>query len=169
MSDALLTEISKKLSDIHATLKSSGGAASAGATPPKSPAPSSSDANKIAGDATLTPAQKKEAADKAIAAKKAAAETAKKTAAATSAPTAGTKAKGGKHTIEQVREIIRKVANDVDKQSAKDILKDDGNGVEKVAELKPEFYDAVYEACEVVLGGEGKGAAPAVEEEDDFA
>jgi hypothetical protein len=65
--------------------------------------------------------------------------------------------------------MIRKVAADVDKQSAKDILMDDG-GVEKVLDLKPADYDKVYEACEVLLSGEGAKSAPApVEEEDDFA
>lgn len=171
MSDALLTEISKKLSDIHATLKAGGPANSGGATTKAtsaSPAGAAkSDANAIASDATLTPAQKRAAADKAIAAAKAkkTAETA--AAAAAAAPKAGASVKG-KRTVEQVREMIRAVAAKVDKQSALDILKDDGNGVEKVADLKPEYFDAVYEACEVLIAGEAKTPAPAAEE-DDFA
>ena len=156
MSDVLLTEISKKLSDIHAALK--GGAANGGAKTPASTAPAApkadANANAIAGDTTKTPAEKKAAADKAIAARKALKDAAEKAAASKAPP------KGGKHTLDQVREIIRKVAADVDKVSAKNILADDGGSAERCDVLKPEFYDAVYEACEVLLGGEGSPKAP---------
>jgi hypothetical protein len=155
MSDALLTEISKKLSDIHAALKGgsqSGGAASSGAKTP----PPADDAKKVAADKAVAKA-------KAEAKAKVEAAAAGKTTAA-----AGTKAPGGKHTVDQVRAIIRKVAEDIDKPSAKDILKDDGGGAERVADLKPQFYDAVFEACEVLRGGEGKPAAATAEPEDDL-
>ena len=161
MSDALLTRIAEAVEGLRADLKKGSGAAApkpAAATAPKG------DANAVANDATLTPAQKKAAADKAIADRKATKEAADKAAAA-AAPKGGAK---GKKTVEQVREMIRKVATDVDKQTAKDILKDDGGGVEKVLDLKPENYDAVYEACEVLLNGEGKGAAAAPADDDDF-
>lgn len=163
MSDVLLTEISKKLSDIHAALK--GGAANGGAKTPASTAPAApkADANAIAGDTTKTPAEKAAAANKAIAERKAAKALAEKTATAK----APAKAPGGKHTLDQVREIIRKVAADVDKVSAKNILADDGGGAERCDVLKPEFYDAVYEACEVLLGGEGAPKA-APDELDDL-
>jgi hypothetical protein len=159
MSDALLTEISKKLDTIAGLLK--GGAPAAA---PKTSAPAAApkgDANAIAADTTKTAAEKAAAANKAIAERKAVKDAAEKAAAAKG----GTK---GKKTIDQVRSMIRKVAADVDKQTAKDILKDDG-GVDKVLDLKPELYDAVFEACEVVLKGEGKPAATPAEEEDDFA
>jgi hypothetical protein len=169
MSDALLERQAVALESMLALLKKSpvlglptGGAA----TPPKTPAAASHGPD----------AAKKAAADKAAAEKAKAAVTAKADAAAAASaktkagPPAGTKAPGGKHTIDQVREIVRKVAGDVDKQSAKDILKDDGNGADKVIDLKPEFYDAVYEACEVLLGGESnKSGTEATAEEDDFA
>lgn len=161
MSDVLLTEISKKLSDILVAIKGSGGAASAKTPAPAPTSPPKTDANAVASDQTLTPAQKKVAADKAIAAAKV------KKEAAAAAAAGGAKSVKGKRTVEQVREMIRSVAAKVDKQSALDILKDDGNGVEKVVDLKPEYYDAVYEACEVLLAGEAKTPAPA--EEDDFA
>jgi phenylalanyl-tRNA synthetase alpha subunit len=158
MSDALLTEISKKLSDIHAALK---GGASAGGKPTPGAVP-----DKVAADKATVAAA---AAAKVAADKKAAtAAAAKATSAAASAPKpAGTKAPGGKHTIEQVREMIRKVAADVGRQDAKDILLDDGGGVEKVLDLKPEKFDAVFEACQVLLKNEGTTAA-AVEPEDDL-
>lgn len=161
MSDALLTRIAEAVEGLRADLKKGSGATAP--KPAASAAAPKGDANAVANDATLTPAQKKAAADKAIADRKAAKEAADKAAAAAAAKTGGAK---GKKTVEQVREMIRKVAADVDKQTAKDILKDDGGGVEKVLDLKPENYDAVYEACEVVLKGEGKPAAPA--DDDDF-
>lgn len=169
MSDALLKEISTKLSDIHAVLKA--GAAPVAAKAANPAAAGAPDATKAAKDAAAKKAADKAAADKAAATKKAADEAAKKAAASKPAgPPAGTKAPGGKRTIEQVREIIRKVASNtgLGMQSAKDILMDDGGGVEKVVELKPEFYDRVYEACEVLLNGEGDKAAPASEPEDDL-
>jgi hypothetical protein len=169
MSDAILERQAKALEGILALLQKAPvfGLPTGAATPPKADkaaagaAAPKGDANAVANDTTMTPAQKKAAADKAIADRKAAKEAADNAAAAKG----GAK---GKKTIEQVREMIRKVAADVDKQTAKDILKDDGGGVEKVLDLKPEHYDAVFEACEVVLKGEGKPAA-AAEEEDDFA
>lgn len=157
MSDALLTEISKKLGDIHATLKAGAatGASSGGATRAATPGTG----NKAA---PAKPADKPAA----VPAKPAAAKPA--AAAAKGGPAPGTKGPGGKYTVEQVRDIIRKVAADesLGRQSAKDILAEDG-GVEKIMDLKPENYDKVYEACQVLMSGEGtKGAAPAAD--DDF-
>lgn len=162
MSDALLTEISKKLSDIHATLKTAATTPAAGATAPKPGAATPSAADKA----------KAEAAAKATAAAAAKAAAAPKPATKPAAgPASGTKAAGGKYTIDQVREQIRAVATNASlgKQSAKDILDQDGGGVTKVVDLKPENYDKVYEACQVALQSEGAPAAPAPAEEDDFS
>lgn len=158
MSDALLTRIAEGIDALRADIKKLGGA-SAGATAPKAAA-------ATGGAATGGAVPGKTAAQKA--AEKAAAEKAAAPKPAAAGPAAGTKAPGGKRTIEQVRELIRKVAADknLGKESAKDILRDDGGGVDKVLDLKPEKYDAVYEACEVLLKGEGGSAAPA--EEDDL-
>jgi len=158
MSDALLTRIAEGIDALRADIKKLGGA-SAGATPSK-PGPDAAAAKAAAKKA----ADEKAAADRAAADKAAAAS--KTTTKPTSGPAAGTKAPGGKHTVEQVREIIRKVAADANlgKQTAKDILADDG-GVEKVVDLKPENYDKVYEACEVALKAEG-GGAPASDDDD---
>jgi hypothetical protein len=175
MSDALLKEISSKLSDIHAALK--GGAATAGAGPTKAQTAAGAPTAPKPGAGTAPPV--KTAAEKAaeVAAKKAADKVTadKATAAATAAtaakgPAAGTKAPGGKHTIEQVRDAIRKVAanESLGKASAKEILTDDGGGVERVADLKPENYDKVFEACQVLLSSEGAPATAAPAPEDDL-
>lgn len=138
MSDALLTEISKKLSDIHAVLSKGGAAA---AIPPKADKP-----------ATPKPETKKEAAPKAP-------------KAGATAP-AGTKAADGKHTIEEVRDILKKVAvhEALGRQVAINIL-DENGGVDHLTKLKPENYDAVYEAAQVELNG-AKTAEPAGEDDD---
>lgn len=83
----------------------------------------------------------------------------------TAAPAAA-KAPGGKYNSEQVRDIIRKLATNpsLGKQSALDILDQDGGGVTNVTNLKPEFFDAVYEACQALLSSEGEAGAGA----DDF-
>lgn len=159
MSDALLTEISKKLSDIHATLKGGATAAPATSKPAVAAKPAAAPAaaakpDRVAAAATSAAASKPKPA---VAA-----------AAKPAGPPSGTRAPGGKHTIEQVREMIRKVAADVDRQSAKDILLDDGGGVEKVLDLKPEKFDAVFEACQVLLRGEGASTAGPAPEEDDL-
>jgi hypothetical protein len=82
------------------------------------------------------------------------------------------KAAGGKHTIDEVRAIIRRVSttDGLGKQSALDIL-DEEAGVTNVTNLKVEDYDKVYEACVVSLqgagvniGGDGEGGEAA----DDF-
>lgn len=156
MSDVLLTEISKKLSDIHAALKGGSG----GAVAPKASTGTPGTSSDAAKAAAAKKADDKKKADAATAAAAAASGT-------KGGPAAGTKAPGGKHTIEQVREIIRKVAADknLGTQSAKDILQDDGGGVAKVVELKPENYDKVYEACEVLLKGEGNKDSTAAEDD----
>lgn len=157
MSDALLTEISGKLSELITLQKKGGGASSGGATtPPKTTAGA---AGAGAGKPKDTPAPGNT--------NKGAATGGAGKGAAASGPAAGTKAPGGKHTIEQVREVIRKVATNatLGKTSAQDILDSDGNGVKNVTELKPEFYDAVYEACTVLLNGEGKAAEQPAEDD----
>ncbi len=165
MSDVLLTEISKKLSDIHATLKA-GAPAAAGAKP----------AAAAAGAAVPDAAAKAAAAAKvkAAAEAKAKAEAEAKAKAAAAAkpagPASGTKAPGGKYTVDQVREKIREVATNpaLGKSSASDILDQDGAGVKSVKDLKPENYDKVYEACQVALQSEGSAAAAAPAPEDDL-
>lgn len=69
---------------------------------------------------------------------------------------------GGKYTRDQVREKIREVACNMNlgKQTAWDILDQDGDGVRRVTDLTPENYDPVYEACVVALWECRDGAAP---------
>lgn len=163
MSDALLTEISKKLSDIAGLLSKAGAAPAAAAK--TAPAATATDAAKTAA-ATAAAAKKADEKKKADATAAAPAKPTKPASGGTVAAT--TKAPGGKHTLGQVRDMIRKVAADVDRQSAKDILLDDGGGVERCDLLKPENYDKVYEACEVLLHGEGNKSDAAPAEEDDL-
>ena len=169
MSDALLTEISGKLTDILGALKGSAPATpktTTAAAPDKAAADKAAAAKKAAADKA---AADKKAADEATA--KAAAEkaaAAKAAAAKTAGPAAGTKGPNGKFSIEQVREKIREVATNANlgKQSAADILDQDGGGVKKVTDLKPENYDKVYEACQVALQSEGAAPAAAAPEDD---
>lgn len=163
MSDALLTEISKKLTDIAGLLK--GGAPAAVA-----PKPGTSSAGAAGPDAAAKAkaAAAEKAKNEAAAAVKAKADAAAAAKTkATAGPAAGTKGPGGKYTIDQVRDIIRKVATDANlgKASAADILTDDGGGVSKVTDLKPENYDKVYEACQVLLSGEGGGGEASPEDD----
>jgi len=67
------------------------------------------------------------------------------------------KAPGGKYNYGQVSDIVRKVATNpkLGRQSAVAILDRDGGGVANVSKLKPENLDKVYEACRVLLVGEG--------------
>lgn len=163
MSTGLLERFVVALETIAANGSVGAKAPAAGAaTPPKAPAANAAAAGKAA-DAAAT---KKAADEKAAAAVKAKADAAAKAAAAAkakpgAAPAGNTKAPGGKYNAEQVRDIIRKVANNptLGKQSAREALETDGGGVTTVSELKPEFFDAVYEACQVLLNGEGGGAA----------
>lgn len=162
MSDLLLERIAKAaeglLAHLQKTPASSGGAARpAAATPAATP-------NKATTDAKAANAAKAVAAAKVEAAAKVAAAAAKK------APPASAKAPGGKYTVEQVRDIVRQVATNagLGRQSAADILDQDGGGVAKVTDLKPENFDKVYEACQVLLSGEGDDGAPASEPEDDL-
>lgn len=140
MSDAQHKELSDKLDKVLAALK--GGASTGGATNTKTPGATTPPKT----GATTPP------------------KPANKPATAPPKPAAGaTKAPGGKHNAEEVREIIRKVANNANlgKQSARDILDTDGGGVSIVSDLKPEFFDAVFEACQVALSGEGGGGEAA--------
>lgn len=126
-----------------------------------------------ANKAATTPADKAaaEKAAKAAAEKAAAAKAAEKAAAGKGKPAdskaASTKAPGGKHTLDDVRAIIREVATNaaLGKTEAKTILDEEG-GVTNVADLKPDNYDAVYEACQVALNNAGKSGDEATEEDD---
>ncbi len=76
------------------------------------------------------------------------------------------KAAGGKHTIDEVRTLIRAVsaAEALGKEEAVNILDEDGGGVGNVSNLKAENYDKVYEACVSALTGAGV-AVPGAEQE----
>jgi len=169
MSDALLTEISAKLSVIATLLKGGAPAATAGAATggAKNTATATTTTDTKAADAAKKKAEA-EAKAKADAKAKLEADAAAKAAAGPKGPPSGTKAPGGKYNIDQVRELIRQVASNVGlgKQSAKDILSDDGGGVEKVVELKVEYYDAVAEACKVLLAAEGAKNKPPADDDD---
>jgi type II secretory pathway component HofQ len=138
MSDALLERIAKATEGLLALHTKGGG----GAVAPKPAA---------------APAAAKPAATPA---KPAAAPAAKPAAKPAAAAPAAAKAPNGKHDSVQVRDAIRKVATNpnLGKQSALDILDQDGGGVTNVTNLKPEFFDAVFEACQALLAGEGEGA-----------
>ncbi len=169
MSDQLLERLAVAAEGILAHIKTGG------AVPPKPTAANSggdakADAAKVAAEkAAVEKAAKEKAAAKAVAdAKTAAAAKVAAAGAGKNAPAAGTKAPGGKHTIDEVREMIRKVASNASlgRETAKEILMDDGGGAEKVPDIKPENYDAVYEACQVALTTEGAGSKAAEPEDD---
>jgi hypothetical protein len=163
MSDALLTEISGKLTQILGALNSGAGKpvvpsrvlpTEKPAAPNKTPAaPPAAPKAAAPGTAAPKPAPPK---------------------AAGAAPAAAAKAPGGKHTAEEVRDAIKKVATNpsLGKQTALNIL-DENAGVQNVSAVKPENFDAVFEACEVELRGVANArlmaAAPAAEEDDPTA
>lgn len=127
------------------------GSATAGAVPPK-PATAGAKSGTVTKPGTTPPAAGAKPPTKPAAAKPPA------------APAAAAKAPGGKYNQDQVRGLIREVAKmpGEGQQSAKDILMNDGGGVQTVSQLKPEHYDAVYEACQQVLseaGGAGEAQA----------
>lgn len=164
MSDALLERLAKATEGILAHIQKS----------PVFGLPPAGAANNGGKPATGAAATNKPAAGAAAGNKPAAGAAATNKPAAAAAgnkpgtgPAAGTKAPGGKYTVEQVRDIIRKVASDaaLGKQSAADILDQDGGGVTRVTDLKPENFDKVYEACQVLLSS-GEAAAPAAAEDD---
>jgi hypothetical protein len=148
MSDALLTRIAEAVEGLRADLKGKPAAAAAPAAKPAA--------------AAAAPAAKPTAA----AAKPAAA--AAKPAAPKAA--AAAKAPGGKYDAEQVKAIVLKVAgtDGLGKEEAKNILKEEANGVSRISDVTAQYFDAVYEACQVALAGVGKPAtaAPAAEEFD---
>ena len=176
MSDALLTRIAEAVEGLRADIKAkaAGAAApkpgSAGATD-KGAAPASDEASAKAAAAAKTAAAKKAAEEKAKAEVKAKADAAAAAAAkAKAGPAGNTKGPNGKYTADQVREKIREVATNASlgKQDAADILDQDGGGVKRVTDLKPENYDKVYEACQVALQTEGSTPAGAAAPEDDL-
>lgn len=161
MSDAILERIATALEAIAkqggkvGTVAAAAAGAAAGATPPKP-----------AAAPPKPPAAGAKAPDKPAATPPKPAGSKPPAAAA-----ASTKGPGGKYTSEQVRDVIRKVATNpaLGKQSAMDVLDQDGGGVTNVTNLKPELFDAVYEACAVLLAGDGAGEAPAEDEFDPTA
>jgi hypothetical protein len=170
MSDVLLQSILDEMkglrSDLAKAPKATSGA-TGGAT-----AATADQVTVAAKAAAAKKAAEKAAAEKAAAEKTAAekAAAAKTTASKPAGPNASTKAPGGKFSLEQVREKIREVATNpnLGKQSAADILEDDGGGVKKASDLKPENYDKVYEACQVALQSEGAAPAKEAAPEDDL-
>jgi len=175
MSDVILERLAKAAEGILAHIQKGGPAAGAGgATNPLAGAAGVDPKAAAAAKATAE-AKAKAAADvkvKADAAAAAAAAAASAAAAAAKKPAAGpatgTKGPGGKFTVEQVRDKIREVATNANlgRQSATDILDQDGGGVKTVKDLKPENYDKVYEACQVALQSEGSASAGAAPEDD---
>lgn len=147
MSDALLTRIAVAL-ELLASSPAAAKAAPAAAAPKPTPAG--------AGKAAATAGKPAPAAPKPA-------------AAAPPKPPADTvKAPGGKYNAKQVRDLLREVAGNeaLGRQAARDIIKEDGGGAESFVEVKPEFYDGLYEACRVALSGEGADSSSS--ETDDF-
>jgi hypothetical protein len=73
------------------------------------------------------------------------------------APPDAAKTPAGKYNYGQVRDIVRNVAmnHSLGRESALDVLELDGGGVTNVSSMLPENLDNVYEACQVLLSGEG--------------
>jgi hypothetical protein len=153
MSDVLLTRIADALEGLLAHAK---GAAKA------APAAAAAAAKPAAAAAKPAAAKPAAAAAKPAAAKPAAAKPA-------AAPAQPQKAPGGRYTLDQVRDAVRKIAANktLGKQSALDILDQDGDGAQNVRLLKPEYYDSVYEACSALLTNEGGGDTGEAAEEFD--
>jgi len=68
------------------------------------------------------------------------------------------KAPGGVHTQAEVRDAIRSVVavGAEGKEAAFAVLRDEGGGAGQVGALKPEFYDAVWEACQNIITEAGQ-------------
>jgi colicin import membrane protein len=171
MSDALLIRIAEAVEGLRADIKAKAAGApkpgSAGAAD-KGAAPASDEASAKQAAAAKAAAAKKAAEEKAKAEVKAKADAAAAAAAKNKGPAGNTKGPNGKYTADQVREKIREVATNASlgKQDAADILDQDGGGVKRVTDLKPENYDKVYEACQVALQTEGSAPAAATPEDD---
>lgn len=157
MSDAIFERLAKATEGILAHLQKSpvfGLPAGGGAVPPKA----------AAGGAAAGGASKP---NKPAAGAGAAAGAKPDKAAATPAKPA---AKGkSKYSSEQVRDAVRQVATNphLGKQAALDILDEDGGGVQNVSQLKEDFYDSIYEACQVALNGVKDQATEAAGDPDD--
>lgn len=168
MSD-LLTRFVTALESIADSLqKGSAKVSATSAAPTKSESTADDSKSAAAAAALKKAAADKVAADKAAAEKKAAATASGGKGAPATAPAGTTKSPGGKRTLDDVRAKIRAVAttDGLGKTDAVAILEEEG-GVKTVAELKPENYDAVFEACEVAIANAGKPAA-ATEGVDDL-
>lgn len=57
----------------------------------------------------------------------------------------------GLRTLDDVRDMVRRVAVQLSKQDAKAVLMRCGDGAEKVADLKPVHFDPVYARCAYLL------------------
>lgn len=142
MSDALLTEISAKLSALPGEISAAIHAVLGAKSAPKTDDAPAAEAPKAAPKPKPAPKPKAEAA-----------------APKAEAPAPAPKAAGGKHSIEEIRDILRKVAmtDGLGKTVAFSILEENG-GVDHLTKLKPENFDAVYEAAQVELSGAEKTA-----------
>lgn len=67
----------------------------------------------------------------------------------------------GAHSYDEVKAAIQKVIGAVSKQAALEILDSEAGGVRSLKDMKPENYDAVWEACQAEINsGEGDAAKP---------
>ena len=159
MSDVLLERIAAALESIAVSKGAAGATATATKTADK-PAAAAGKPAAAAGKPAAAAAAGKPAAAAAAAGKPAAA--AGKPAAAAGKPAAAAadsvKAPGGVHTQGEVRKAIQDViSKEGGKQSVMDILAAEAPGAASLSSVKPEAYDAIYEACQNVLNESGGG------------
>ena len=85
------------------------------------------------------------------------------------AATGGAKAPNGTHTQDEVRDQVRKVlaAPGLGREAVISLFKENGGGAMNFNDLKPEFYDAMFEAAAGELSS-GEGGAPAAGANDDL-
>lgn len=81
-----------------------------------------------------------------------------KTAAAATPPKQPDKAPGGKYTAAQVLDKLRVLAKQ-NKELALKTINENGGGAVKFSEVKPEFYDALYEAINSELTNGDSGGS----------
>jgi hypothetical protein len=72
------------------------------------------------------------------------------------APSDDAEAPGEKFNYVQVRDIVREVATNpgLGRETALNVLDQEGRGAKNVSSMKPENLDMVYEACRSLLAGE---------------